>query len=157
MRLARLIMLKRTRLCIVKNIFSVLFILLSIAVMAQDNSPYSRYGLGNISPSTNITTRGLGGISAAYSDVLSINFDNPASYSSFQTFIEQRSKKVSYGRVILDVGLNFDNRTLVVPNTSNRFSSSDALFSYIQVGVPIRRNWGLSFGLRPLSRISYSI
>ncbi|MGZ5286130.1 MAG: hypothetical protein ACXWB9_03050 [Flavisolibacter sp.] len=134
--------------------------LLSICAMtatAQDNSPYSRYGLGDIAPLTNITSRGMGGISAAYADVLSVNFNNPASYSRFQTQQEARSKKLATGRVIFDVGMNIDNRTLIEPGTTNRFSSSDAMFSYIQIGVPLRKNWGLSFGLRPLSRISYNI
>ncbi|MES2881602.1 MAG: hypothetical protein V4676_05595, partial [Bacteroidota bacterium] len=31
------------------------------------------------------------------------------------------------------------------------------IFSYIQVGIPLKKNWGLSFGLRPVSRISYKI
>jgi 1,4-dihydroxy-2-naphthoate octaprenyltransferase len=35
---------------------------------AQENSPYSRYGLGDISPSTNIVNRGMGSLSAAYAD-----------------------------------------------------------------------------------------
>jgi hypothetical protein len=135
----------------------VLFGFIADRASAQDNSPYSRYGLGNLAPSTNISNRGMGSISSGMSDPLSINFNNPASYSGFQTFIEQRSKKVSQARVVLDVGINFDNRSLVVPNTSLRYGSSDALFSYVQVGIPIRKNWGLSFGLRPVSRINYSI
>ena len=36
--------------------------------MAQDNSPYSRYGLGDLHPNTNILNRGMAGLSAAYSD-----------------------------------------------------------------------------------------
>src|SRR5579872_3516453 len=138
MRLAKSMLLNRTGL--------VLFLVSTGSILkAQDNSPYSRYGLGNLAPSTNISSRAMGSISAGVSDPLSINFNNPASYSAFQTFIEQRSKKVSSGRVVLDVGINFENRSLIVPNTSTRSGSSDALFSYIQVGLPIKRNWGLSF------------
>lgn len=134
-----------------------LFVFGADQIHAQDNSPYSRYGLGNLAPATNISNRGMGSISAGMSDIFSINFNNPASYSGFQTVIEQRSKKVAQARVVLDVGINFDNRSLIVPNTSLRYGSSDALFSYVQVGIPIKKNWGLSFGLRPVSRINYSI
>jgi hypothetical protein len=157
MRLAKSIMLK-ARLCS-KNFLAVLFIFFSIASFAQDNSPYSRYGLGDMTPQTNIATRGMGSISAAYADSLglSINFNNPASYSQFLAVKEARSKKLQYGRVILDVGLNFANRTLITPNTPDRFTASDGYFSYLQVGMPIKKNWGISFGLRPLSRISYMI
>lgn len=133
------------------------FLALSLSASAQDNSPYSRYGLGDRTPGGNITSQGMGGITSGYADIVSVNFANPASYSQFQAYIEQRNKKVSNGRVVLDVGINFSNRTLVKPNTPGRFTSSDFLFNYIQIGLPIRRNWGMSFGIRPLSRISYRV
>jgi hypothetical protein len=127
------------------------------SLLAQDNSPYSRYGLGNLHPRMNVISRGMGGVSAAYSDPFSINYNNPASYAGFQAFTEQRSGKVSQGRVIFDAGINYDNRKLSEPNTTQSFRSNDVLFSHVYVGVPIRPNWGLSFGLRPVSRISYDI
>src|SRR6187431_29608 len=67
-------------------------------INAQDNSPYSRFGLGDQHPGTNIYNRGMAGLSAAYSDPRidgindprnsryhypSINFSNPASYYRF--------------------------------------------------------------------------
>lgn len=137
--------------------FTVSVFLIGSSIQAQDNSPYSRYGLGNEFPRTNIANRGMGGISAAYADVMSVNYSNPASYSAFQAIIEQRSRKVAAGRVILDVGLNLSSRKLTEPNTTNSFTSSDALFSHVYVGIPIRKNWGLSFGIRPLSRVTYDI
>ncbi|HEY0434190.1 MAG TPA: hypothetical protein VGC95_09985 [Chitinophagaceae bacterium] len=126
-------------------------------LFAQDNSPYSRYGLGDLTPRTNISTRGMGGISAAYADPLTINFANPASYAAFMSYSEQQSKKSASGRVLFDVGLNFDNHTLRQGNSADKFSSGNAVFSYMQLGVPVKRNWGLSFGLRQLSRIGYKI
>jgi hypothetical protein len=126
-------------------------------VFSQDNSPYSRYGIGDLVPPTNVTNRAMGGISAGYTDFLSINFSNPASFAAFQGILEAKSKKLSSGRAILDVGLNFDNRTLIQPSPAKKFTASNALFSYINVGMPLRKNWGLSFGLRPISRISYNI
>jgi hypothetical protein len=124
---------------------------------AQDNSPYSRYGIGDIVPSSNVINRGMGKISAAYTDFLSINFSNPASYTGFQSLKEARSKKLQSGRVIFDVGINYDSRTLQEPNNAAKFRAQNLLFSYLQVGVPLNSNWGLSFGLRPVSRISYKI
>jgi hypothetical protein len=127
-------------------------------VFSQDNSPYSRYGIGDLVPPTNIVSRGMGGISAGYTgDGLSINFNNPASYSSMIAGIEPKSKKLISGRAILDFGINIDNRTLREPNTPGKFTASNALFSYVQVAMPIKRNWGFSFGLRPISRISYKM
>ncbi|MEO5948506.1 MAG: hypothetical protein ABIP79_16940, partial [Chitinophagaceae bacterium] len=124
---------------------------------SQDNSPYSRYGIGDLVPPTSINSRGMGGLSAAYNEVLTINFNNPASFSSFQADKEAKSNKLKSGRAILDIGINIENRTLKDPAFSERFTASNALFSYVQVGVPLKANWGLSFGLRPISRISYKI
>src|SRR5215212_2441486 len=64
---------------------------------SQDNSPYSRYGIGDLVPSTNIPGRSMGGIAAGMADPLSINFNNPASYSSFQALRELKSKKLTSG------------------------------------------------------------
>src|SRR5215213_4195328 len=104
MQLASTIVL-RHKLSLTAALFTALFF---SSVQAQDNSPYSRYGLGNLYPRMNVINRGMGGVSAAYSDIFSINYNNPASYAGFQVFQEQRSKKVSQARVILDAALNFD-------------------------------------------------
>ena len=158
MRLAKSIMLKNLRLCLkMKTLFSIVLLSVTVSSFAQSNSPYSRYGLGDMFPSSNITTRGMGSISAGYADGLSVNFENPASYSQFLVRQEERSKHVQSGRVVLDVGINLSSRTLIQPNTTNRFNSSDLIFSYLQVGLPIRKNWGLVFGIRPLSKIGYDI
>jgi hypothetical protein len=127
------------------------------SLLAQDNSPYSRYGIGDLVPSTGIISRGMGSISAAYSDPFSINFNNPASYANFQSFREPKSKKMASGRVLLDVGINIESRGLKEKNVTEKFTASNALFSHLQVGIPLRENWGMSFGLRPVTRISYKI
>lgn len=145
---------------LLRNKFSLAALVSSVfftSLHAQDNSPYSRYGLGNLYPRMNVINRGMGGVSAAYSDVFSINYNNPASYAGLQVFQEQRSKKVSSARVILDAGVNFDSRKLAEPNTTSSFTSNDLLFSHVYVGIPIRKNWGFAFGIRPLSRIGYNI
>jgi hypothetical protein len=135
------------------------FVIFGAFAIAQDNSPYSRYGIGDLVPSTNVAGRGMGGVSAGFVDPygLSINFNNPASYGHFQSFKEAKSKKLVSGRTILDIGMNFENRTLREPTNPLKFTASNALFSHLQVGVPLSSKWGLSFGLRPVSRISYKI
>jgi hypothetical protein len=137
--------------------FSILLTALLNPVFSQDNSPYTRYGLGDIVPSTSITNRAMGGISAAFAEPLGVNFTNPASFSSFLTYKEPGAKKMSYGRAVLDIGINVESRTLREPNRVGKFTASNALFSHVQVGLPLKSNWGLSFGLRPVSRISYKI
>lgn len=119
---------------------------------AQENSPFTRYGLGDFYNGHNAISRALGGLGVAYSDGTNnnvgqaINFMNPATYSNF--FM------VSY-----DLGLTIDSRNLRSENPSGKFRSNYFYPSYLGVGVPLNRakGLGMAFGLRPLSRISYSV
>lgn len=123
-----------------------LLLFVSLTASAQQNSPFSRYGLGDIYPSQNIVNRGMGGVSVPYVDGYSINFYNPASYGS--------SKVVTF-----DVGVTIDNRNLKSANPVKKYSSTNFIPSYVVVGMPLskKRNLGFAFGLRPVSTISYSI
>ena len=122
------------------------FIIFISSKAQTENSPYSRYGLGDVVPSQNIIGRSMGGLAAAYFDYQSINFLNPASYSRLKV-------------TTLDFGLELDNRTIRALNPPRKFSSSSPIISYVQLGVPLsaKKNVGLNFGLRPLTRINYKI
>jgi hypothetical protein len=119
-----------------------------ISVSAQENSPRSKYGLGDIVPTGNIVNRSMGGLSTAYFDPYgaSVNFLNPATYSKLRM-------------TTFDLGFELDTRTLREVNQSGKFNSGSANVSYVMLGVPLVRKlqWGLNFGLRPNTRISYKI
>ena len=74
---------------------------------AQTNSPYSRYGLGDLVNHSPIFARGMGGISTAISSAKYINADNPASYASLGfdggkgNGKEEKKQKRSLGLVLL--------------------------------------------------------
>ena len=128
-------------------IFLSAFLLLgAVKGTAQENSPYSRYGLGDPIPQQNILNRALGGVSTAYADYSSVNFANPASYAEL--------KITSF-----DIGLDYNSRTLRALNPPRRFKSSYLIPSYFQLGLPLSKtkNWGMNLGLRPISRINYDI
>jgi hypothetical protein len=121
-------------------------------VKAQDNNPFSRYGLGEYYTNQHVISRSMGGLTTTYSDGRSINFNNPATYG--------------YGNLsytIFDLGVVIDSRTLSSKSPVGKSKSSNFLPSYIAVGIPLKRKkgekptWGLAFGLKPLSRISYSV
>ena len=139
--------------------FSFLFLLLVGSLQAQENSPYSRYGLGDILPNQSIPNRGMGGISAGYVDYdkrfdlkgiypksQNVNFVNPASYAKLRI-------------TSFNLGFEIDSRTLRSPSQADKFSASSANISYLQLGVPLsrKRQIGMNFGLRPLTRINYKI
>jgi hypothetical protein len=119
------------------------FFLLANKAIAQDNSPYSRYGLGDLHNNQNTVNRGMGGVSQAYSDPQSVNFVNPASYSSLLL-------------TTFDVGVEGGARSIT--DQGAKFSSGFGTLSYLQLGIPLITNkWGLNLGLRPVTRVSYNI
>ena len=113
---------------------------------AQENSPYSRYGLGDMISGNNILNRAMGGLSIPYSDLQSINFTNPASYAELKV-------------TTLDVGLDFNSRTIRADNPLRSYTSRYLIPSYLQLGVPLKKKgyWGMNFGLRPVTRINYNL
>ncbi len=141
------------KLTIARIVFSLFtFLGLSFAANAQENSPYSRYGLGDLTPNQNMFTRGMGGISAATNDPRSINFTNPAALSGL-------------GLTIFDIGGEVGIRTLKSSNPAQKFTSTNTYFSYLQVGFPLTTpkmakkdiHWGMSFGIKPVTKINYKI
>lgn len=137
------------------RILFVLAIFIVSGLHAQENAPFSRYGVGDLFPLQNIATRGMGGVSAAFTDGQAINSMNPASYGDFR-FIQSGSTKG--GLVTYDIGLSIDARTLRSANPINKYNSTNFIPSYIQLGIPLNnKHLGLTFGLRPATRINYSI
>ncbi len=131
---------------------------LQLGANAQENSPYSRYGLGDIVPNHNIVSRAMGGISAGLGpnpyqpEIQSINFTNPASLSTLYN-------------TVFEVSAEADVRTLKSTNPPKKFTQTNSLFSYLQLGFPLTTrkmakkdiSWGMSFGIRPVTRIDYKI
>jgi hypothetical protein len=119
---------------------------------AQQNSPFTRYGLGEFYTNQHIISRSMGGLTAAYADGLNnnvgqaVNFANPATYS--QLYL-----------VTFDLATTIDSRSLISQNPTSKFTTNNFIPSYLALGVPLNRTkgWGLAFGLKPLSSINYSI
>lgn len=119
---------------------------------AQENSPFSRYGIGEYYTNQHVISRSMGGLTAAYAGGLnnnvgqSINFGNPATYAGLYM-------------VSFDLGLTIDSRSLNSISPIGKFASANLFPSYLAVGVPLNRvkGWGLAFGLKPVTRISYSV
>ena len=149
----------KSTICNCSRIFFIATLFLSSQkILAQENSPYSRFAAGDLSPKSNILNRGMGGVSAAYADSLnqvfgnSINLVNPASLGAM-------------ARTLFELGGEVDLRTLRSNNTPDKYNSVNTNISYLQVGIPLsseksRRKGngvGMSFGLKPFSRVDYKI
>ncbi|MEM7102016.1 MAG: hypothetical protein AAF502_02720 [Bacteroidota bacterium] len=144
------------------NRFFVLFACLLISVAAvgqasppQDNSPYSRYGIGNLLPQYFAPQGAMGGISTAYNSFYHLNPSNPASYAALSYTAFEAGLYYKFTNVNSEAGS-------VNTNTGN--------LSYIALGFPIFNplnratlakdkpvDWGMSFGLKPFSQVAYDI
>lgn len=131
-----------------KYIISFLLVLCSWPAMAQQISPYSRYGAGDIRQQTFGAVRAMGGIGSAYQSPFNMNYVNPASYAT----VAQTS---------LGMALKFNTSTLSVKDTS--YQTGDAFIDYLALGVPLLPNrldgkkWGACFGVVPYSQMNYEL
>ncbi|MBS1730560.1 MAG: hypothetical protein JSS67_07250 [Bacteroidetes bacterium] len=122
------------------------FAIFSISVSAQVNSPFSRYGLGDLVPLQSITTQGMGGLGAAYFNGQVINNNNPASYSALRL-------------VTYDIGLTLDARSLRSANPVGKYNATNLEPAYLQLAIPLSatKDVAMVFGIRPKTKISYSL
>ncbi|MBM3441794.1 MAG: hypothetical protein FJX89_03735 [Bacteroidetes bacterium] len=118
----------------------------SLTASAQENSPYSRFGLGDMLNGQNIVSRSMGGLSIGFADYQAVNFVNPASYANLKV-------------TTLDVGVEVSSRTLRASSPVRRFNSKYMIPTYLQIGMPLskKKNWGLNMGMAPLTRIDYNL
>ena len=108
------------------------------------NSPYSRFGLGNLNNSSSADQLGMGGSSVVYNNPDVINFNNPATYSSFKakSFLFTTSLNSSASRFTTTNNIQYEN------NTS---------FSKIALGFPVNQYISVSSGLLPFSNVGYQL
>ena len=133
--------------CKIYNLFTSLFLLsLTINSLGQTNtsSPYSRYGLGDLSSSMSGFSRGMGGTGIGLRMPSQINFLNPAAYTSQDTL-----------SFIFDVGLS-GNKTNY-QTSSGSMLKKEASFTHLGFGFPITKWMAASFGAQPYSSVGYKI
>lgn len=123
------------------------FVLLIISQLSYSqnntNSPYTRFGYGDISDSNSGEQRAMGGLSIGARSKYSINTVNPASYSSVDSMT-----------FMFDVGVSalisrFSDGTV----TSNKMNAN---LEYITMQFPLWKNVGFSAGLLPYSFSGYN-
>ncbi|RZK43822.1 MAG: hypothetical protein EOO90_02510 [Pedobacter sp.] len=129
-----------------KYAFTALILICSAAVHAQITvqSPYSKFGVGNIKGTLLPQLRAMGGISTAVSKnsyFNNINMQNPASYAGINA-------------TTLDIGMSGSFNQLNNANLSE--SSFNATLSHVALAFALSRKSGLSFGILPYSELGYN-
>lgn len=121
----------------------------------KENSPFSRFGLGNLSSQYLIGNGSMGGLTAAYRDPYSYNPQNPASLSFMRA-------------TALEIGLYAKSNTISDnTNTSQNWSGN---INHIALGFPTYSvinevldrkprdlRWGMGFSLIPFNTVGYNV
>lgn len=131
----------------VKRLTTVLFFFSAIATVhaqnaTKENAPYSRYGIGEIKDGSGMNLRGIGGASAAYANPHIVNTENPASYSFL--------KLTTY-----EAGVEASMRS--IQSGTEKYKTGTLALSYLTIGIPMGKNFGMALGLKPQSRVYYHI
>lgn len=128
-----------------KYTFAVCLLCTSMLANAQvtTQSPYSKFGVGNIKGSLLPQFRAMGGISTAvYKPGFfnNINMQNPASYAAINA-------------TTFDIGLT--GVVTELSNSSLSENSFNASLSHVAMAFPLTRKSALSIGILPYSQLGY--
>lgn len=125
----------------------IVMVLVSLITVAQNNinSPYSRFGIGELSHQSNSTRLFcMGGLAYGIADPYTINHQNPASYGAFDS--------ISF---LFESGIN--GRFFSLQNTGSSESNSYITLSNFSFGFPIVKWWRASIGVLPFSKTGYNV
>jgi hypothetical protein len=137
-------MIKYTRLFIT-FLLAVIVLQANAQSTATTSSPYSRFGIGEISDQFMPQNIGMGGISVATNAIglyNSINVINPASYS-----------KLNF--TTIDIGL-YSNVVTLSKNGQPDSRDVNTRLSHVAFGIPVTKHSAFSFGLLPYSEMGYN-
>lgn len=107
------------------------------------NSPYSRYGFGQLSDQSFGNSKAMGGVAIGLRDGRQINVTNPASYTAVDslTFLFE-------GGVSLQ-NSNFDNGTI-------KLNAKNSTLDYIAMQFRLNHKLAFTAGILPFSRVGYN-
>lgn len=124
--------------------FSALVMLVSIAkAQSTTNSPYSKFGVGNLRGSYLPQNRAMGNLAFGISSMgayHNVNVSNPASYSQIRL-------------TTFDVGAYTNLQSLNKGSISEK--NFNAALDHFMLAVPVTKKSAVSFGLLPYSNLGY--
>ncbi len=106
----------------------------------KENSPYSRYGLGEERYGYNAALKAMGGLSIAYSNPFAINTNNPASYTAI--------KLTTY-----EVGV--EARKRAIASNTESYNTGTLTLSHLALAFPVGKHGGFVMGMTPKSATYY--
>lgn len=114
-----------------------------VMAVAQETSPYSKYGYGILGDNATSAQRQMGGVGYAMNSGRQINVMNPASYAAIDSLT-----------FLMDMGVDFS----ILSRKDNAGSSHDygGGLDYLTIQFPVTRYLGVSAGLLPYSSVGYA-
>ena len=127
----------------IKKIVIVIACVFAIVSNAQDGtvSPYSYFGLGELSSSSSVENQMMGGI-GMYGDSIHINLQNPAAYGQLR--LTAYTAGISYKRLTLKSATDQEDNSLTT-------------LDYLSLGFPVAKGFGVGLGLQPYSAVGYNL
>lgn len=127
-------------------LLALLFTLLSGATVAQNNtnSPYTRYGYGQLADQGSGNSKAMGGIAYGLRDKYQVNFANPAAYTAVDSLT-----------FIFDGGISLQNTNF--SNGTLKQNARNSSFDYITMQFRASKWAAISIGLLPYSNVGYSL
>ncbi|HJG76717.1 OmpP1/FadL family transporter [Phocaeicola barnesiae] len=127
-----------------KALFSALFIMGAVAANAQSstNSPYTRYGLGELSDQAFAHNAAMGGIGYALRSSEQINVMNPASYSAVDSL-----------SFMFDIGIGLKSSNY--QENGYKTNAKNASFDYLAMQFRLHPRVGFAVGFTPYSNVGY--
>ena len=123
-----------------------LLLIVSGAVVAQNNtnSPYTRYGYGQLADQGSGNSKAMGGIAYGLRDKYQTNFVNPASYTAIDSLT-----------FIFDGGISLQNTNF--SDGKVKMNAKNSSFDYITMQFRLGKWAAMSLGLLPYSNVGYSL
>ncbi|MBQ8520981.1 MAG: hypothetical protein IJ456_06345 [Bacteroides sp.] len=120
--------------------------MMTSGVMAQTstNSPYTRYGFGQLSDQSFGNSQAMGGISYGLRNGLQINASNPASYSAVDSLT-----------FIFDAGMSLQNANFKEGDIKTNAKNSSV--DYLAVQFRLMKGLGFTAGFLPYSNVGYNM
>lgn len=129
-----------------QTLLVLLLMILSGAAFAQNNtnSPYTRYGYGQLADPGSGNSKAMGGIAYGLRDKYQVNFANPAAYTAVDSLT-----------FIFDGGVSLQNTNL--SNGTVKRNAKNSSFDYITMQFRASKWAAVSVGLLPYSNVGYSM
>lgn len=128
------------------TIWALLLMMVTGTAIAQNNtnSPYTRYGYGDLSDQSFGNSRAMGGIAFGLRDGAQINPLNPASYTAIDSLT-----------FIFEGGVSLQNMN--ISGGGVKLNAKNSSFDYLAMQFRLHPRVAMSIGLLPFSNVGYSV